>query len=169
MEKEAFFKLSYGLYIITTKQEEHFAGCVVNTVVQATAEENPKLLVTANKDNDTNTTMSKSKKVNISVLSQDADMLLIGKFGFRSSKDFNKLQDTEYIIGSNGIPIITQNVTSYIEAEIIHEIDCGTHTVFILEAKEAKVLNDNKVLTYDYYHNVIKGKTPKKASSFSKN
>ena len=169
MEKEAFFKLSYGLYIITTKQEEHFAGCVVNTVVQATAEENPKLLVTVNKDNDTNTTMSKSKKVNISVLSQDADMLLIGKFGFRSSKDFNKLQDTEHIIGSNAIPIITQNVTSYIEAEIIHEIDCGTHTVFILEAKEAKVLNDNKVLTYDYYHNVIKGKTPKKASSFSEN
>ena len=30
MEKEAFFKLSYGLYIITTKQDEHFAGCVVN-------------------------------------------------------------------------------------------------------------------------------------------
>ena len=74
MEKEAFFKLSYGLYIITTKQEEHFAGCVVNTVVQATAEENPKLLVTVNKDNDTNTTMSKSKKVNISGLSQDAAM-----------------------------------------------------------------------------------------------
>ena len=166
MEKEAFLKLSYGLYIITTKQNEHFAGCVVNTVVQATAEEKPKLLVTVNKENDTNITMSKSKKVNISVLSQDADMLLIGKFGFRSS---NKLQDTEYIMGANGIPIVTQNVTSYIEAEIINEIDCGTHTVFVLEAKEAKVLNDKKALTYEYYHNVIKGKTPKKASSFSEN
>ena len=51
MEKEAFFKLSYGLYIITTKYEDHFAGCVVNTVVQATAEEKPKLLVTVNKEN----------------------------------------------------------------------------------------------------------------------
>ena len=96
-------------------------------------------------------------------------MLLIGKFGFRSSKDFNKLQDTEHIIGSNDIPIVTQNVTSYIEAEVINEIDCATHTVFVLEAKEAKVLNDKKALTYDYYHNVIKGKTPKKASSFSEN
>ena len=28
MDKSAFFKLSYGLYIITTKYEEHFAGCV---------------------------------------------------------------------------------------------------------------------------------------------
>lgn len=167
MEKEAFFKLSYGLYIITTKYEEHFAGCVVNTVVQATAEEKPKLLVTVNKENDTNTTMKKSKKVNISVLSQDADMLLIGKFGFRSSKDFNKLEGTEYIMGKNNIPVITKATSSYIEANIINEIDCGTHTIFVLEAEEAKILTNKPVLTYDYYHNVIKGKTPPKASSFA--
>ena len=167
MDKSAFFKLTYGLYIITTQYNEHFAGCVVNTVVQATAEENPKLLVTVNKENDTNKTMKKSKKVNISVLSQDADMILIGKFGFRSSKDFNKLEGTENILGNNGIPVVTQAVSSYIEAEIIGEVDCKTHTVFILEAKEAKILNDKQVLTYDYYHNVIKGKTPPKASSFS--
>ena len=146
MDKSAFFKLTYGLYIITTQYNEHFAGCVVNTVVQATAEENPKLLVTVNKENDTNKTMKKSKKVNISVLSQDADMILIGKFGFRSSKDFNKLEGTENILGNNGIPIVTQAVSSYIEAEIIGEVDCKTHTVFILEAKEAKILNDKQVM-----------------------
>lgn len=168
MDKLAFFKLTYGLYIITTQYKEHFAGCVVNTVVQATAEEKPKLLVTVNKDNDTNKTMLKSKKVNISVLSQDADMLLIGKFGFRSSKDFNKLEGTENILGNNGIPVVTQAVSSYIEADVIGAVDCKTHTVFILEAKDAKILNDKQVLTYDYYHNVIKGKTPPKASSFSK-
>lgn len=167
MDKTAFFKLSYGLYIISTKYAEHFAGCVVNTVVQATAEEKPKLLVTVNKENDTNLTMKKAKKVNISVLSQEADMLLIGKFGFRSSKDFNKLEGTTNIIGKNGIPIITQAVCSYIEANIIEELDCGTHTVFVLEATDAEILNDKPVLTYDYYHNVIKGKTPPKASSFA--
>ncbi len=167
MDKTAFFKLSYGLYIISTKYEEHFAGCVVNTVVQATAEEKPKLLVTVNKENDTNLTMKKAKKVNISVLSQEADMLLIGKFGFRSSKDFNKLEGTTNIIGKNGIPIITQAVCSYIEANIIEELECGTHTVFVLEATDAEILNDKPVLTYGYYHNVIKGKTPPKASSFA--
>ena len=167
MDKTAFFKLSYGLYIITTKYEEHFAGCVVNTVVQATSEEKPKLLVTVNKENDTNITMKKSKKVNISVLAQEADMLLIGKYGFRSSKDFNKLEGTEYIIGKNGIPVVIQATVSYIEADIINEIDCGTHTVFVLEATEAKKLNDKPVLTYDYYQKNKKRKTPPKASSFA--
>lgn len=84
--KRSIFKLSYGLYIITTKYEEHFAGCVVNTVVQATAEEKPKLLVTVNKENDTNVTMKKSKKVNISVLSQDADMLLLVNLALEAVK-----------------------------------------------------------------------------------
>ena len=167
MDKSAFFKLSYGLYIITTKYEDHFAGCVVNTVVQATAEERPKILVTVNKENNTNEVMKKSKKVNISVLSNEADMLLIGKFGFRSSKDFNKLNGTDHIIGNNGIPIITESTSAYIEANIINEIDCGTHTVFILEVTDSKTISDALVLTYDYYHNVIKGKTPPKASSFS--
>lgn len=167
MDIKAFFNLSYGLYIITTKAEGHFAGCIVNTVVQATAEEKPKLLVTVNKENDTNITMKKAKKVNISVLSQEADMLLIGKFGFRTSKEFNKLEGTDVISGENGIPVVTQNVVSYIEAKIIDEIDCGTHTVFVLEAEEAKQLSDKPAMTYDYYHKVIKGKTPKKASSYS--
>lgn len=167
MDKSAFFKLTYGLYIITTKYEDHFAGCVVNTVVQATAEERPKILVTVNKENNTNEVMKKSKKVNISVLSKEADMLLIGKFGFRSSKALNKLEGTEHIIGNNGIPIVTEATSAYIEANIINEIDCGTHTVFILEATDSKTISDEPVLTYDYYHNVIKGKTPPKASSFA--
>lgn len=167
MNKNAFFNLSYGLYIITTKYEEHFAGCIVNTVVQATPEEKPKLVVIVNKENDTNITMKKTKKVNISVLSNEADMMLIGKFGFRSSREFNKLDNTEYILGKNNIPIITQNVVSYFEANIINEIDCSTHTIFLLEVEEAENLLDKPVMTYEYYHKIVKGKTPPKASSFS--
>lgn len=167
MDKKVLFNLSYGLYIISTKYNEHFAGCIVNTVVQATPEEKPKLIVIVNKENDTNLTIKKSKKVNISILSEKADMLLIGKFGFRSSKEFDKLKETEYIIGKNGIPVIVQNVLAYIECNVIDEIECSTHTIFILEMQEAKKLSDEKAMTYDYYHNTIKGKTPPKASSYA--
>lgn len=167
MKKEAFYDMSYGLYIITSKYEEQFAGCIVNTVTQATAEEKPKLIVIVNKENTTNQIMKKAKKVNISVLSQNADMLLIGRFGFRNSKEYDKLKDTKHILGKNNIPVITESVVSYVETNIIEEIDCGTHTVFVLEATEADTLSEEKPLTYQYYHEVIKGKTPPKASSFS--
>lgn len=166
MDRNALTKLSYGLYLITTKYEKIFAGCIVNTVVQATPEEKPKLLVIVHKDNYTNKIMKKSKKVNISVLNQEADMLLIGKFGFRTSENFNKLENTQYVMGQNQIPIVTQYVSAYIEANIIQEMDCSTHTIFMLEAQKSEIINDKPVLTYEYYHNVIKGKTPPKASSY---
>ena len=168
MEKEAFFDMSYGLYIITSKFKDEFAGCIVNTVVQATSEDKPKLVVIVNKENTTNEIMKKSKKVNISTLSKDVDMLLIGKFGFRNSREFDKLKDTKYIMGENNIPVVTENVVSYVEADIIDEIDTGTHTVFILESTNSKKISCEEPLTYKYYHEVIKGKTPPKASSFSR-
>lgn len=166
MDQKVFYGLSYGMYVLTTKIGDEFAGCIVNTVCQVTAEERPKLTVAVNKENQTNIIMKKAKKVNISILSQEADMLLIGKFGFRSSKNFNKLQDTNYITGSNQIPIVTEDMVSYIECNILKEIDCGTHTVFVLEAQDSKMIENKPVMTYDYYHTVVKGKTPPKASSF---
>lgn len=168
MDKNAFFPLSYGVYIITSKYEENFSGCVVNTVCQITAEDKPKLTVAVNKENYTTELMQKSKKVNIAVLAQDAEFLLIGKFGFRTGRDYNKLEDTMYITGENGIPIITESAVSYIECNVLQEIDCSSHILFVLEAQEASVLNNKPALTYDYYHKVLKGKTPPKASSYSR-
>ena len=37
MDQTAFFKLSYGLYIISTTSEGKDAGCVANTLHQVTS------------------------------------------------------------------------------------------------------------------------------------
>lgn len=167
MNIKTLFKLNYGLYIVTSQFQNEFSGCVVNTVTQVTAEEKPKLTVAINKENYTCELVEKSKKINISILSQEADMMLIGKFGFRTGREFDKLQDTKYIKGTNQIPIVTQNVVGYMEADVIDIIDCNTHSLFVLELREAEILDDEQVpMTYNYYHNVVKGKTPPKASTY---
>lgn len=169
MNLKTLFQLNYGIYIVTSKFEEAFSGCVVNTVTQTTAEEKPKLTVAINKENYTCQLAEKSKKLNISILSQEADMLLIGKFGFRTGREYNKLQDTEYIMGKNQIPVITQKVTGYIETKVLEKIDCNTHYLFILEAEEAEILDETTLpMSYRYYHEVVKGKTPPKASTYMK-
>lgn len=168
MNKKVLFDLNYGLYIVTAKSEENFSGCVVNTVTQVTAEDKPKLIVAINKDNYTAELAKKSRKINISVLSKEADMLLIGKFGFRSGRDINKLEGTEYKMGNNGVPIVTQKAVSYIECQVLQIIDCATHDLFLLEMQEGeKIAKEGEPMTYEYYHTVIKGKTPPKASSYN--
>ena len=166
MDLKTLFKLNYGLYIVTSQDKDKFSGCVVNTVTQITAENNPKLIVAINKENYTSQLASKSRKLNISILSEEADMMLIGKFGFQSGKDIDKLKDTEYIVGKNKIPIITKSVVGYMETNIIDKIDCNTHNLYVLELRESELLNDRRPMTYEYYHTVVKGKTPPKASTY---
>ena len=166
MDKSALTKLNYGLYIVSTGYNDKFSACIVNTVTQITAEEKPKLIVAINKDNYTCEIAKKSGKMNISIMSQYTDMLFIGKFGFRTSKEYNKLENTKYKKGANGIPVITENVIGYMETKIIDVKDCNTHELFVLELEEAQILNEEEPLTYSYYHKVIKGKTPPKASTY---
>ena len=167
MNKLTLNKLNYGLYIITSKSDDKFSGCIVNTVTQITAEEKPKMIVALNKENYTTELVEKSKKANISILSQKADMLQIGKFGFRTGKEINKLENTKHIIGKNEVPTVVQNAVAYMECSVIEKIDCNTHYIFVLELQETEFADENETpMTYDYYHNVIKGKTPPKASTY---
>lgn len=49
MDIQAFFKLSYGLYVVSARSGEKKYGCIVNTLQQVTAEP-PMLSVAVNKN-----------------------------------------------------------------------------------------------------------------------
>lgn len=168
MNTAAFYNLSYGVYIITSMFNEEFSGCVVNTVTQVTSGDDPKLIVAVNKGNYTEELIEKSKKVNVAVLSEEATFPLIAKFGFRTGKDINKREICELISGKNGIPIVKEGVVSYFETSVVEQVDVGTHMLFVLKVEEAENISDVHQMTYEYYHKVIKGKTPEKASTFIK-
>lgn len=168
MDLKALQKLSYGVYVVTSKDGENFSGCAVTTAMQLTGQEPVKMMVAVNKENYTHELISRSGKANISVLDTESNMELIGHFGFRTGKDYDKSQNVAYETGKNGVPILVQNVVACFETKVVNHIDVDTHTVFILEVEDAKILTDKMPLTYDYYHRVIKGFTPPKASSYIK-
>ena len=85
MDPKAFFKLSYGLYIISTEADGKQAGCIANTFNQVTSSP-AQVSVTLNKDNATEQRIEKSGKFAVTVLQQSADMELIGRFGFHANK-----------------------------------------------------------------------------------
>jgi len=166
MDITTLFKLSSGLYIIGVKDEgKGFAGCVVNTVLQTTAKP-VTLSVCINKDNYTNACIKKAKAFTVSILSQQVNETVIGTFGFHSSRDTDKFSKAPYDLSPSGIPYLKEGVTGYIQCKVIDSIDIYTHTIFTAEVEEAQNISNEKPLTYDYYHNVIKGKAPKNASTY---
>ena len=91
MDMTALYKLSCGLYVITTVDGGRGVGCVVNTVTQVTAEP-VQVMVAINKENFTAGAVQRAGRFAVSVLTESAPMELIGRFGFRSSKDEDKFE-----------------------------------------------------------------------------
>ena len=93
-------------------------------------------------------------------------MQFIGRFGFRCGKDFDKFQGIAHEIGKHGTPIVTEYSAGYLECEVIDSIDLGTHELFVGRLVDAVTLNENRPMTYDFYHQVKGGKSPKSAPTY---
>jgi ferric-chelate reductase [NAD(P)H] len=102
------------------------------------------------------------------VLDENVQMVFLGPFGFRSGRDINKFGKAAFKIGVTGAPIVTENTLSMIEAEVIDNIDLGTHTIFVGDVLNSEVLKAGVPLTYQNYHENLKGKTPPNAPSVTK-
>jgi len=167
MNPKTFYKISYGLYVISSKQKEKFNGQIANTVFQVTSEP-PLIAVSINKQNLTHRFIQESKRFTISILSKGTPLRFIGLFGFQSGRNVNKFADINYKISKMGMPIVVDNSLGYLEAEVINTFDAGTHTVFIGRVVNAELLKDDEPLTYAYYHEIKRGTAPKTAPTYIK-
>jgi len=163
---EAFRKLSYGLYVVSSLKNGEINGQIANALFQVTSSP-PTVAVSICKENLTHSYIRASRKFSISILSQNTPMTFIGLFGFRSGKDVNKFEGVNYKSGITGVPVVLQHAIAYIEAEVTGELDCGTHTIFAGRVVDGHILNDEPPLSYDYYRNIKKGKAPKNAPTYT--
>lgn len=165
MNTKALQKLSYGLYLVCSGKGAEFNGQIANTVFQITPEP-PTIAVSINKSNLTHGFIEESRVFTTSVLCQSTPLSFIGRFGFKSGRDTNKLDGVDYKIGETGVPVVLENAVAYFEAKVTQEMDVGTHTIFIGEIVAADIVKEDLCMTYDYYHQVKRGTTPKTAPTY---
>ena len=164
MNTKVFRNISYGVYIITSMDGERPTGCTANSVMQVTASP-ATIAISINHDNFTNGCIKKANKFAISILLETSDPLLIGTFGFKSGKDTDKFNDVSYEM-KESLPVIKDSC-GYIVCKVIDKMEAESHTVFLGEVIDGDVFNDpGQAMTYAYYHNVIKGKSPKNAPTY---
>ena len=167
MDAKVFHKISYGLYLITSCKGGEINGQTANTVFQVTSDP-PTIAIGINKQNLTHEFISASKIFGISILSQDAPLNLIGRFGFKSGRDMNKFADLNYQKGETDVPIISDNIIAYLEAKVVDQLELKTHTLFVGEVVAARIVKEGEPMTYAYYHQIKRGTTPKTAPTFIK-
>ena len=165
MNTKALHKITYGLYVVTSKKKDRLNGQIANTVIQVTSEP-PTIAVSINRHNLTWEFIRESRVFAASVLCEDTPLIFIGRFGFRSGRDFDKLEGLDYRIGQTGAPIVLDNAVAFLEARVTQEMDVGTHTIFVGELVDAEIVSDKTCLTYEHYHEIKGGKTPKAAATY---
>jgi flavin reductase (DIM6/NTAB) family NADH-FMN oxidoreductase RutF/rubredoxin len=167
MDKKALRKISYGLYVVCSKNNGKINGQIANAIFQVTSEP-PTVAVSINKLNFTHEYITKSKVFTISVLSKETPMKFIGTFGFKCGRNIDKFEGVNYKIGKTKTPIIKDYSIAAIEAKVIDRIDVGTHTIFIGEIIDAETFSDETPMTYEYYHKIKGGFSPKTAPTYYK-
>lgn len=158
MNTNALFKITYGLYVLIAKENDFDNGCIINTFSQVT--NNPsRVAVVVNKTNKTADMIRKTGIFNVSILSEKATFDVFKNFGFQSGNEVNKFVEFKDVKRSeNGLLYLSEYSNAYISGKVVETVDLGTHYMFVADFVDSQVLNDDKSMTYEYYHARVKPK-----------
>ena len=147
----ACWKVTYGLYVVSSINEERINGQICNTAFQITSDP-PRIAIGINQNNLTHEFIEKSGVFAVSILGT-GDHRMVRRFGYRSGREFDKFKGIPIIRKRTGCPIYEKAV-GYIECNVIEDktIDAGTHSIFLGEVVGGARFKDEDPMSYAYYH-----------------
>lgn len=147
------WKVTYGLYLVCSRDGDRTNGQVCNTVFQVTSDP-PRVAAAINHDNYTHELISKSGIFAVSILGRD-DHRIVRRFGYRSGREFDKFKGVPVREAQNGCPVFDAAV-GYLECAVVPGLstDVGTHTLFVCDLTGGGLITGGEPLTYAHYHEV---------------
>lgn len=117
--------LAAGVTVITTSHEGNLHGMTA-TAFSSVSAEPPTVLIVVNRSTRTHPLLSASGRFAVNALSE-SQQGISQRFAGKTDNQFDNIP---YSVSESGVPIIRGCVAS-IECETLHEVDIGTHTIFI--------------------------------------
>jgi len=146
--RQALYRISYGLYIISAQAEGRDNAQCANTCFQITSDP-ARLAIGINKLNFTHELIQKSGKFGVSVLSQTGQDYA-RRFGYRSGRDVDKFEDLAVHRGESGV-LLLDDVLVTMQATVMGQMDAGTHTLFLADVTNGEILQEGEPMTYAFF------------------
>jgi len=158
MDSKALYKLTYGLFLLTAQEDGRDNGCIINTAIQV-ANDPTRISICVIKQNHTCGMIQRTGVFNVSAITTQAEFSLFQRFGMQSGRDTDKFAGFEAVERfSNGLYYLTKGANMVMSAKVVNTMDLGSHTLFVAEVTDAKVLSEEPSCTYAYYQSDIKPK-----------
>ena len=162
IDKRAFHKFSYGLFLLTTRTGERDNGCIINTAVQS-ASEPRQVSISCVKGSCTQEMIDEAGVFCVSVLVESTPNEFFKHFGMQSGHSVDKFDNSAVaeVLGGevcrceSGLAY-EQTANAFFCCKVMQREDIGSHVLFNAEVVEAKTLSDEPSITYDYYRGVTK-------------
>jgi len=155
----ALYKASYGLYLLSAKNDEQDNACIINTFLQITSNTPSICIISVNKQNFTNEIISATRQFNLSTLTVETPFEVLKHFGYQSGRKVDKFENFSGFTRSvNGLVYLTDDANAFLSFDVLEIMDFGSHTVFKSLLTECETLNNKESMTYDYYQRNVKPK-----------
>ncbi len=154
----ATFNLTYGLFVLTARDQEKDNGCIINTAFQVGGEPF-KIAISCQKGNLTREMIEKTGQFNLSVLTKAVPFETIRHFGMQTGREVDKFAELKAVERTaNGIYCLNEYTNAYFSVKVDKTLELGSHQMFVGEVVEAKALSKEPSCTYAFYHSDIKAK-----------
>lgn len=153
MNRKAFNRINYGLFLVSAAGESQPQGCIVNSLHQVTSSNPVKFSLTVNKSNETFKAIEATGCFAATVLARDTPKALVDLFGYKSGRAVNKFADYQVQTDGSGSPYLSDHALARFACKVVEKLDLGTYMLYIAETTEAEVLGDGPALTVDDYKN----------------
>lgn len=156
-DPKAFYRIGYGLYVVTCNDGKKDNGLIVNTVSQVADSPN-RFAVTINKQNYSHHVIKQTGVLNVNCLTVDAPFRTFETFGFQSGRTADKFDGIEELRSANGLRFLPRDVNALLSLKVEQYVDLGSHGMFLCSVTESRVLSSAETMTYSYYQANVKPK-----------
>lgn len=165
-KREAYFKLTYGIYLVSCAHKDESNAYIANTVFQVSSKPE-KFAISCHKENYSSNLIEHGKAFGVSVLQKDTPLEFIQRYGYQSAATKPKSGQLNYKLGVTGVPIVYDYTVAWFECQVEQKVDVGTHWLFIGEVVDYGLLSSSEeVLDYKFYREHHKAASPSKAPTY---
>ena len=166
MDLDALYKLTHGLYVLGARDENRFAGSIVDAVMQV-ANKPVAIALSCSNGSYTKQCIEKDGVFSLSVLCKNVSPFVVANFGFQSSRNVDKWKNVEYF-EEEGLPFLKDNLAIF-RCRVLHKFPLESNTLFVAEVQSAAAAHrPDEPLTYLDYRSYFKNDVMKSFENFIK-
>lgn len=136
-----------GFYLVSTNINGVINGCLTN-LAGFVSDVPERIAVSIAKTALTHDMIRKSGTFAVNVLAEDCPAALIRTFGLKSGREVYKFEDFAFSPDMYGNPCLSEkHAVAVISAKVFYPIDLGSHTQFVANISEVKIISEKEAMT----------------------